>query len=203
MKRWFLPYTPDLLALLIDQAEVTERGMEAFVRWSASGGDNAAGDEVRRLEHEADDARRRLLLELRRAFTTPLDPEDVYELSEWLDEVLNGAKNAVREAEIMNVTPDMPLAEMAAHLLDGVRHLSHAFVDLTSDRDRATEEADAAIKCERGLEHSYRSAMSELSESDDLKEVTGRRELYRRYARIGDSLVRVCHRVWYLVVKEA
>ena len=44
--------------------------------------------------------------------------------------------------------------------------------------------------------------MSDLSDVDDLALVFGRRELYRRYSRIGESLVRVGHRVWYSVVKE-
>jgi uncharacterized protein len=199
-KRWFLPSTPDLIGLLRDQSAITVDGLEAFVRWSQ--GDAAAGDEVREKEHEADDARRKLLTDLRNAFATPLDPEDIYELSERLDTVLNGAKNAVREADLMHLEPDGPSAEMAAALRDGVRHLHDAFEHLRGAHDDATESADAAIKCERNLEHVYREAMSELTDSDDVREIAARRELYRRYARIGESLVRVAHRVWYLVVKE-
>ncbi len=44
--------------------------------------------------------------------------------------------------------------------------------------------------------------MSALLEVDDLREVTARRELYRRLARTGDELVRVAERVWYSVLKE-
>lgn len=201
MKRWFLPYTPDLLALLLEQSEITCRGIDAFVHWSA--GDLDQNEAVRRYEHEADTARRHVFTELRAAFSTPLDPEDIYELSERLDEVLNGAKNAVRESEIMKLPPDQPMAEMAGHLLTGVRHMHAAFEGLKSDHDRATDEADAAIRCERDLEHCYRKAMSELTDVDDLKIVTGRRELYRRYSRIGEHLVLVAHRVWYSVVKES
>jgi uncharacterized protein Yka (UPF0111/DUF47 family) len=200
MRRWFLPSTPDLIGLLRDQSEITVRGLEAFGRWSA--GDASAGDEVRKCEHEADDARRKLVGELRSAFSTPFDPEDIYELSERLDTVLNGAKNAVREAELMALEPDDASADMARALCEGVGHLHAAFDHLRAAHDDATECADAAIKCERGLEHRYRDAMSELTRSDDLREITARRELYRRYARIGESLVRVAHRVWYLVVKE-
>ncbi|MGZ4691341.1 MAG: DUF47 domain-containing protein [Acidimicrobiia bacterium] len=200
VKHWFLPYSPDLLGLLLAQSDITCRGIEAFVQWS--GGDLQQNKAVRKLEHEADDARRKVLTELRAAFSTPLDPEDIYELSERLDEVLNGAKNAVRESEIMKVPPDAAMAEMAGHLRTGVGHLHRAFEVLKSDRDVATSEADRAIHCERDLEHCYRRAMSELSDVSDLKEVTGRRELYRRYSRIGDQVVRVGHRVWYLVVKE-
>ena len=199
-QRWFLPYTPDLLGLLLDQSDITCQGIDAFVRWS--GGELDQSTAVRQFEHEADDARRHVLKELRAAFSTPLDPEDIYELSERLDEVLNGAKNAVRESEIMKAEPDPAMAEMAGHLQTGVAHLHHAFAALKTDRDRATDEADAAIHCERDLERCYRRAMSELSDVDDLQEVTARRELYRRYSQIGDNLVRVGHRVWYSVVKE-
>jgi hypothetical protein len=45
--------------------------------------------------------------------------------------------------------------------------------------------------------------MSALIENEDLREVTARRELYRRLARAGDELVRVAERVWYSVLKES
>jgi uncharacterized protein Yka (UPF0111/DUF47 family) len=200
MKRWFLPYTPDLLGMVLEQCQITCRGMSAFVRWSS--GDLEQSEAVRTHEHKADDARRKLLRELRAAFSTPFDAEDIYELSERLDEVLNGAKNAVRESEIIDIPPDPAMEEMAGHLQTGVQHLYDALAALRDDPDAATEEADAAIKCERDLEHSYRRAMSDLLAEDDHKILAGKRELYRRYARIGESLVRVGHRVWYTVVKE-
>jgi hypothetical protein len=63
--------------------------------------------------------------------------------------------------------------------------------------------ADAAIKCQRRVEHSYRSAMSTLLHDVDLREVMGRREAYRRLSRIGDLVHTVAERVWYAVVKES
>lgn len=200
MKRWFLPQNPDLLGRLDDQVMATLRGLDSFVDWSA--GNAAAEREVRDAEHEADDARRLLMAEVRSAFSPPLEPEDIYELSERLDAVLNGAKNAVREAELMDMAPDAPLAEMAGSLRDGVVHVGAAFRALDSDSDRATAEADAVIKCVRALEHSYRVAMSELLAERDIAEITGRRELYRRYARLGEALESVAERVWYSVVKK-
>ncbi len=200
MRRWFLPQNPDVLGLLNEQVIVTLRGLDAFVEWSA--GDVAAERVVRDAEHEADDARRRLMTGVLAAFSPPLEPEDIYELSERLDTVLNGAKNVVREAEVMNMAPDPPLAEMARALRDGVGHIATAFGALVSDAGVATAEADAAIKRVRAMEHSYRRAMSELLTAHDLVEITGRRELYRRYARLGETLESVAERVWYSVVKK-
>jgi hypothetical protein len=38
---------------------------------------------------------------------------------------------------------------------------------------------------------------------DDLREVTAKRELYRRLARTSDDLREVAERVWYSVLKES
>ena len=47
------------------------------------------------------------------------------------------------------------------------------------------------------------SAMAALLETDDLREVTARRELYRRCSRIGETVVDVAERIQYAVVKES
>jgi hypothetical protein len=52
------------------------------------------------------------------------------------------------------------------------------------------------------VEREYRRAMSALLTVNDLAEVMGRRELYRRMSRLGDLVHAVAERVWYAVVKE-
>ncbi|MGP0029262.1 MAG: DUF47 domain-containing protein [Acidimicrobiales bacterium] len=201
MRRWFLPESPDLLGMLARQGEITIRGIDAFADWSK--GVATGGDDVRRIEREAELASREVLRAVKVAFVTPISPEDIYELSERLDAVLNAANNLVSEADLLAMDPDAPMAEMADLVALGVRDLVEAFPALVSHSDRATECADAAVRQQRALEHVYRRAMSALLQVDDIHVVTGRRELYRRYARIGDAIVGVAHRIWYAVVKEA
>jgi uncharacterized protein len=202
---WFLPETPDVLGMLLAQADATIEGLEALVAWAASGDDGAA-DDVRMAEHTADDRKRELRKALTESFTTPLDPEDLLTMSERLDAVMNGAKDAVREAEVMGIPPDEHVRTMCDLLLEGVRHLHDAFAQLATDgagaEGPATEAADAAVKAQRRLERAYRTAASALIEVDDLREVMARRELYRRISRVSDSVVEVAERVWYATVKE-
>ncbi len=200
-QRWFLPKNPDLLGLLREQAGITLEGMKALAVWA--GGDVAAGDRVRECEHRADDKKRELWRELREAFSPPIDAEDLYSLSSDLDEVLNAAKNLVREFEVMGLVPDAPTHDMAALLAEATQHLADAFARLGDKAGDATECADAAVKSGRRVEHVYRSAMSALLEVDDLREVMGRREVYRRLSRISDHVHTVAERVWYAVMKEA
>ena len=206
MARWFLPDTPDLLGALMEQVEVTRDGMAALVAWARSGGAEADTRALRDAEHLADEKKRALRLMLKQAFTTPLDPEDLFILSERLDEVLNGAKDAVREAELMGLPPDAAIVEMCELLAQGVDRLAEAFAHLGPNHgtggSEATDAADAAVKSCRGVERVYRSAMSALLEVEDLREVTGRREVYRRFSRLADMLIAVAERVWYAVVKE-
>jgi uncharacterized protein Yka (UPF0111/DUF47 family) len=200
-KRWLFPENPDVLAMLREQAAITEHGMRALVVWS--GGDAAAANEVRTVEHLADDKKRELWRTLRDAFSTPIDAEDLYSLSADLDEVLNASKDLVREADVMNVTPDAPTHDMVVLLAEAVGHLAAAFAQLGSATGDATEHADAAIKSQRRIEHSYRTAMSALVGVDDLRVVNEHREIYRRLSRIGDLIHAVADRIWYAVVKEA
>ena len=101
MKRssWFLPENPDVLGMLRRQAAVTCEGMVALVGWANA--EAGAAERVRDLEHQADDTKRELRLALTNAFITPIDAEDLYVMSERLDAVLNGAKDTVRESEVM------------------------------------------------------------------------------------------------------
>lgn len=200
LRRWFLPQVPDLLGLLAKQGETTIAGMEAFSAWAHGAIEKEAA--VRMAEHEADKVRRELLTVVRRAFITPIGPEDAFELSERFDAVINGAKNLVREAELLAMAPDSPMAEMIDLVAEGVRDLVQAFRLLADDPDRAVAAADSAVHHQRRIERVYRRAMSDLLAVDQVREVQGRRELYRRCARLGDAVEHVAHRVWYTVVKK-
>ncbi|MGB8384953.1 MAG: DUF47 family protein, partial [Dermatophilaceae bacterium] len=194
-KHWFLPQNPDVLLTLRQQTDITLAGAIAFAAWA--GGDRTQQAQVRACEHQADQVRRQLSLQLRQAFSTPVDQEDLFTLSERLDAVLNGLKNVVREADSSQIEPDAALVAMAGEIATGVQHLHTAMSRLDTDGDVATREADAAVSAERRMEKIYREAMRGLREVDDLREVLSRREFYRRTLDIGERLTRVADRVWY------
>ena len=103
----------------------------------------------------------------------------------------------------MACPPDPPLAEMCEALSRrGAPPLARRSRSSHEGLDEATETANAALKAQRQLEKVYRDAMASLLAVPDLREVTARRELYRRVARMGDVVVDVAERVWYTIVKE-
>ena len=200
VQRWFLPEMPDVVGMLGRQLDVTREGVDALVAWAH--GDSSQVDVIRSLEHRGDEHKRELEAALTTAFTTPLEPEDLYTLSRGIDWILNHSKDLIRESEVMACPPDEALAEMCEALAESVHLLSEAVERLGSRADGATERANEALRAQRRIEKIYRDAMASLLDLDDLREVTARRELYRRMSRIGEVVVDVAERVWYAIVKE-
>ena len=127
------------------QAAATIEGMAALTAWAA--GDPTGSDRLRAAEHAADDHKRTLQAALRTAFVTPIGAEDIYVLSERLDAVLNGAKDAVRESEVLDMPPDDAVQAMSELIAGGVGHLATAFERLArrgehDDGQDPTEAAD-------------------------------------------------------------
>ena len=149
--------------------------------------------------------KRDLLTLVRDSFTTPLDPEDLFELSRGLDEVINGAKNTVREAEALGDAAERPDGRDVRPARRRRRAAwARRSTALGDDPATADAEAAAAVKTQRNLERTYRRAMAKLVEKDDMREVVGRQELYRRADRASrTNIVHVADRVMYATVKES
>jgi uncharacterized protein Yka (UPF0111/DUF47 family) len=196
--RWFLPENADLPAMLRTQAAITVEGIDALVAWT--NGDQLAANAVRGCEHRADTAKRELWRALRDAFSPPMDAEDLFALSADLDEVLNGAKNLVREIEVTGMAPDATMHDMATAVAQSVRHLADAIAGLGGPGD-PTAAADAAIHSQRHIERVYRAALTGGLTTDG-PDLMMRRDAYREFLQIGDRLHRVADRIWYATVKE-
>lgn len=196
-----MPRGPDVMQLLVAQGRVTVAGLDALCAWAH--GDADQGRVVRDKEHEADDAQRRVLVAVRQSFVLPIAPEDAFELSERLDRVMNGAKNLVREAQVLGVVPDPPVAGITDLVAAAMHELVDVLPDLPRQGQRAISAADSAMSKVHDVDRIYRRAMSGLLEEHDLRQVVGRRELYRRATLLADLAEGVATRVWYAVVKLA
>ena len=76
--------------LLIEQATLTERGLEDLINYLHQANDKNA-KKINRTEKEADEVRRVLIEELMKTFVTPYDREDIFSLSREIDDVLDYA----------------------------------------------------------------------------------------------------------------
>ena len=148
-RRWFLPDTPDVLGLLREQIALTTDGVDMLAAWAS--GEEISGNDFRVGEDRGEAARRNLVITLREAFITPIEPEDLFAMSRGFGWILDGAGDLVREADVLDADPDEGVAEMTKLLAACVRELDSAIGDLGSSGHRAMAAADRAIAMAREM----------------------------------------------------
>jgi len=191
----------DFYSMLTEQAKITLEGAEALETWIIAGATERC-QTVRDLEHKADKHKIRLEKMLVESLITPIDREDIYDLSHRLDEVINSAKRTVREIEALEVSPEgTALPKMANILVEGARCLSISFSHLASDLSEASNQASLARKADNRMEKTYRKAMQELYVMDDVKTIMKTAEVYGTMTIAGQCLDVVGEKLSHVIVK--
>lgn len=197
----FEPQT-DFYKILIDQATMTLRGLEALECWIIAGAEERC-QTVRDFEAKADEIKLDLQKRLVESFVTPFDREDIYDLSTRLDEIINSAKATAREIEAFSLNPeDAYMTEMARTLVEGARCLVNAFTTL-KEKNLSESELQAALarKSENRLSKVYRQAMRELFSINDLKRIMRTVEVYRSFVVAAEHIDRVGAKLQHVIVK--
>ncbi|MDJ0958828.1 MAG: DUF47 family protein [Arenicellales bacterium] len=169
------PRMPDFYGLINKQCDLIVKAMDVFVTFMETG-DKETGKLVLALEKEGDDLKSRHMAILSRAFATPMDREDIYRAIVTIDEILNYAKTAVREVEILEIKPNEHMAEIARLIRDGSVALRDGYAKLSTDPMDAEVNAATARKAERNTEKIYRLALAELFHADKHLQALGRKE---------------------------
>jgi hypothetical protein len=194
------PKTPNFFQLLTDQCVMVSHAVSVFVEYMETG-DQQLGLEIKKEEHEADKVKVRNIHALNEAFSTPIDREDIYRAITDLDEVVNYCKTTVNEMDILGVTPDAHMLEMAKRIKEGTDALTNGFSKLGVNPPSAMVDADAARKAERRVEKLYRKALADLFQGEDYINMFKRREIYRHLSNCADRMAHGANTLHDIVVK--
>ncbi len=159
------PVMPDFFRMMCDQCAVAVNATTKFVEFMESGSE-AALDEIRALEKEADEMKNRNVEALYKAFATPMDREDILRAIQTLDYVINYTKITAREMGALHFDSDKYILEMAVLLKSGVEALERGYGKLGSNPALADEDATFARNAERKMEQTYRRALVQLYDKE-------------------------------------
>jgi predicted phosphate transport protein (TIGR00153 family) len=187
--------------ILSHQAAKTLEGLEALWNYAENGTkDNA--NLVRNVEREADEIRRILVEELDQTFVTPLDREDIYNLSRAIDDVVDYANTTVDEMEIYEVKGDEHIKEMVSILRKAARELNDAVKILKEYPKIALEHAVKAKSYENQMEKAYHLALADLFKGTDTVYMLKMREIYRHLSNAADRSDEAANIISSIVMKQ-
>lgn len=176
--------------LLIQQAALTEEGMDALIAYFDKPTKKRA-DALDKLESEADEIRRILIDELNRTFVTPFDREDIHALSRAIDDMLDYAFTTVVEMSILEVEPNDYMREIGSLLLKSANAIHLGVQRLADHPGVAQTHAIRAKKIENDVELLYRQAIADLfhqpEDAEHIVQMLKYRETYRHLSNAADK----------------
>lgn len=192
------------IRLLKQQARYLQEGVQGLMRFVGEG-DEAGAATVERCEKEGDEVRRILIDELHKTFVTPFDREDIYQLSLYLDDVLDYTYTTVEEMRVLKVQPDEHLLEMVRRLNEAADELVLAMERLTDNPMVALDHARRAKGRENQIEREYRQALAEIFTGPEdihhVMEMLRKREVYRHISNAADQADQAANVIGEVVVK--
>jgi uncharacterized protein len=171
--------------LLYQQSQKTLEGLEALANYTDNRSPETA-KQVKKCEVEADDLRLILIQELDKTFVTPIDREDIFNLSRVIDDVMDYANSTVLEMDIYEVPADGHVKEMVGILISAGREINQAIKHLEEQPKVAAIHAVKAKAYENTMEGAYRLALSHLFRGDDPVFMLKMREIYRHLSNAAD-----------------
>ena len=152
--------------------------------------DEATIAKLRALAAESGELRRVLIDELHRTFITPLDREDIFDLSHCYDDMVTYALTTMEEMHILGVDADPHIRQMVALVGEEAQQLELAIVRLANNPRVAGDHAREVHERELAVERVYRNAIKELfARATDVQALPAlfyRREVYRHISNMSD-----------------
>ncbi|MCP4598895.1 DUF47 domain-containing protein [Neptuniibacter sp.] len=172
-----IPTPPDFFNLLAEQSEMvtlTIRNLHQYMEHA----DPELAQILAEDEHAADTLKIRNQHQLNRAFSTPIDREDIYRAIAALDWIITHCKSTINEMLDLQVEPDDHMRRILDELLSGSEALERGFKALGTYPADCEKEAQTARHAHRRIERLYRHSLIDLFQGEVTAEMLRKREIY-------------------------
>ncbi len=158
---------------------------------------------IKDLEHKGDELTHRVIDELNKTFITPIDREDIHDLSAALDDVLDLIDStAIRIVLFRIAEPIRSVPEMCAVLLSQAMEIGAAVSNL-QDNDHVVERCIEINRLENDADRLFQSAIASLfDEVKDPIDVIKRKEIIETLEAATDKAEDVANVLESITVKN-
>jgi uncharacterized protein Yka (UPF0111/DUF47 family) len=194
------------VAMLIAQAGKSVEGIRYLERMLEEMNADTIGT-LRALADDSSELRRMLIDELHKTFITPLDREDIFNLSHCYEDMVTYALTTTEEMSILKVDADDYIRKMVGLVSQEAQQLELATARLAKNPRVAGDHAHEVHQMEREVERLYRAAIKDLfaraTVPEQLPGLFYRREVYRHISNMSDRADSAANVLGMVVMKLA
>jgi len=159
---------------------------------------------IKRLEHEADQVTHEVVNRLDRTFITPLDREDIHQLSSDLDDVMDAMDGTARRAQIFGLGPTPQGVLRIAEVLQRMMAAIAEAVSRLKKGDDVMKYCIEAKQLEEEGDAIYHESLGQLfAKEKDAIELIKWKEIYDNLERTLDQAEDVANVVESITIKHA
>ncbi|MFN8237938.1 MAG: DUF47 family protein [Chitinophagales bacterium] len=174
---------------LIEQSKKTHSTI-VFLEHSLDDDNASKIEHIKNIIGEIEEIRRVLIDDLHNTFITPIDREDIYNISNALAEMVDYALTTVEEMHILKVVPDEYIRKMITLVRRQTEELQAAMERLSKNPRVAGEHTFVVKTLEKEVEQLYRKAVRDLFDTpldlNTLGHLFYNREVYRHISNMSD-----------------
>ena len=164
-------------------------------------------DEIHNIEHQADDTKHEMTDKLAKAFITPIEREDIIELSHHIDDVTDKVEEVLIRVYINNVKTipqeALKLLDIVCKCCEEIENLLKEFADFKHSRS-LRDKIIAINTLEEDADALYISGMRKLhTEDNDVLHIIAWSEVYSYMEKCADACEHVADTVGSVVMKNS
>ena len=201
---WIKSNEKELLVILDGLAKKAVEASEAVYELLEDPSNAEKIKEVSRIETEADVLIRDIFTELNRTFITPLDREDMQRVASKIDDIIDFMDGiGARFASYKITTAPPHTLEMAKELVNATKEVEFMVSKLNNIKNPKLmiEHCRNTSKIEHAIDDLYRTAISELFESNDAINIIKLKDIYETMETASDRCVDVADVIEDIVLK--
>jgi len=201
---WIKSNEKELLVILDSLAKKAVEASEAVYELLKDPSNAEKIKEVSRIETEADVLIRDIFTELNRTFITPLDREDMQRVASKIDDIIDFMDGiGARFASYKITTAPPHTLEMAKELVNATKEVEFMVSKLNNIKNPKLmiEHCRNTSKIEHAIDDLYRTAISELFESNDAINIIKLKDIYETMETASDRCVDVADVIEDIVLK--
>lgn len=194
------PKEKDFYRMLYEQSSKTLEGIKQLRKYMETGLEED-GKKIIVFEREADELRRILIDELNRTFITPLEREDIFNLSRAIDDMIDYSRSTFEEMQVFELRPTDKTRNMVNLLVEAAEEINNAVNYLKDHHEISAKHAVKAKSLENQVEREYRKVLAELVKGDDIEYILKMREIFRHMSNLADKIDYAADIIGHIIVK--
>ncbi|ALC80809.1 MULTISPECIES: DUF47 domain-containing protein [Bacillus] len=194
--------------LLMEMAKILDETAEYFVNYKVTNLTTLKefADTLKEYETKGDNQVHIIIKELNQAFITPIEREDILQLTNSLDDVLDGIENFSAQMEIYSITSsDEHIDKFSSNIRECTKEILITMDLLSNNRLKDIREHAIKIKeHEHNCDNLFRKSLKNLfaKETNPIK-VIQYKEIYETLEEIADSCQSVANNLETIIMKNA